>query len=262
MLDRITPVILTFNEEPNIARLLSRLTWAKEIVVCDSYSNDGTVEIARSFSNVRLIQRKFDLHATQWNYATFDTGITSDWILALDADYIIPDEAVVEISGLDADGPIDGYTAFFHYCILGKQLRGTLYPPVTVLFRRENGKFFQDGHTQRLRLEGGARKLEYRFLHDDRKSLSHWLLAQDRYMRLEAKHIEPQPWSHLRLADKVRAFPPVAPFAVFAYCYFFKLGILDGKAGLYYALQRLLAEALLGLRMIEKSISPCSSRLK
>lgn len=253
MLDRITPVVLTFNEEPNIARTLSRLTWAKEIVVCDSFSTDRTLEILRSFPNVRLVQRGFDGHARQWNYAVFETGITSDWILALDADYVIPEEAIQEIKALKPDGPFGGYTASFRYCVWGKPLRGTLYPPVTTLFLRAKGSYYQDGHTHRLKLDGTARPLLQPFLHDDRKSLSHWLSAQDRYMRLEAENISRKSWSQLGLADKVRTFPLIAPFAVFANCYFLKLGILDGKAGLYYALQRMLAEALLGLRMIETS---------
>lgn len=260
MLDHITPVILTFNEEPNIARTLSRLTWAKEIVVCDSFSTDRTLEIVRSFPNVRLVQRAFDGHGRQWNYAAFETGITSGWILALDADYVIPEEAIQEIKALDPDGAFDGYTASFRYCVWGKPLRGTLYPPVTTLFRRAKGSFFQDGHTHRLKLDGKAHPLQHRFLHDDRKSLTHWLGAQDRYMRLEAENISEKSWSQLGLADKVRTFPLIAPFAVFANCYFLKLGILDGKAGLYYATQRMLAEALLALRMIERSIAVPNSK--
>ena len=260
MLDRITPVVLTFNEEPNIARTLSRLTWAKEIVVCDSFSTDRTLEIVRSFPNVRLVQRAFDGHANQYSYAAFGTGITTDWILALDADYVIPDEAIQEIKTLDPDGAIDGYTASFRYCVWGKPLRGTLYPPVTTLYRRAKGSYYQDGHTHRLKLDGTARPLQHSFLHDDRKSLSHWLGAQDRYMRLESEKIARKSWSQLGLADKVRSFPLIAPFAVFANCYFLKLGILDGKAGLYYALQRMLAEALLGLRMIETSIMDSNSK--
>ncbi len=260
MLDRITPVVLTYNEEPNIARTLSRLTWAKEIVVCDSFSTDRTLEIVRSFSNVRLVQRAFDGHARQWNYAAFETGITSDWLLCIDADYVISEDAIEEIKGLDPDGAIDGYTASFRYCVWGTPLRGTLYPPVTALFKRAKGSFFQDGHTHRLKLDGVARDLKRRFLHDDRKSLSHWLGAQDRYMRLEAENISRKSWSQLGFADKVRTFPLIAPFAVFANCYFLNLGILDGKAGLYYALQRMLAEALLGLRMIETSIPDSNSK--
>ena len=59
VLDQITPLILTYNEAPNIARTLAGLSWAKEIVVVDSFSDDETVEIARSFPQVRVVQTSF-----------------------------------------------------------------------------------------------------------------------------------------------------------------------------------------------------------
>lgn len=254
MLDAITPVVLTYNESPNIARTLGQLRWAREVVVVDSFSTDDTVAIATTFPNVRVLTRKFDSHADQWNYAAFETGIASPWILALDADYFVPDEAVKEISAIGPNTTFDGYTASFRYCVWGDPLRGTLYPPVTVLFRRVKGHFFQDGHTHRLKLDGKAAPLSHKLLHDDRKPISHWLSAQDRYMKLEAENICAKPWDLLPLPDKVRTFPLIAPFAVFGNCYFLKGGMLDGKAGLYYALQRMLAEALLGLRIIESRI--------
>ncbi|MGB2788468.1 MAG: glycosyltransferase, partial [Dokdonella sp.] len=68
MLDRITPLILTWNEEANIARTLAKLAWAREVVVVDSGSTDSTHAICESFPNVRLVARPFDNHATQWNY--------------------------------------------------------------------------------------------------------------------------------------------------------------------------------------------------
>lgn len=256
MLDYITPVILTFNEAPNIRRTLEQLRWARDIVVVDSGSTDETKEIVRSFSKVRLFERRFDTHAAQWNFAAFNTGIDSEWILALDADYVVTDEAVEEIRLLDASASVDGYETAFRYCIWGQQLRKAIYRPVTTLFRRSKGSFFQDGHTHRLKLDGTVARLTARFLHDDRKSLSHWLAAQDRYMQLEAELISSRRWADLGFADRLRRYPPVAPFMVFAKCYVVNGGVFDGKAGLYYSLQRMLAEALLGLRLLERRTAP------
>jgi glycosyltransferase involved in cell wall biosynthesis len=78
MLDHITPVLLTYNEEQNVSRTLSRLAWAKDIVVVDSNSIDGTLAALRKFSNVRVFNRRFDSHAGQWRYAVEDTQITLD----------------------------------------------------------------------------------------------------------------------------------------------------------------------------------------
>lgn len=252
MLNDITPVILTYNEEPNIGRTLECLRWAKDIVVVDSFSTDATVEIAGRLPQARIFQRVFDSHANQWNFAAFETDIRTPWILALDADYQISDELAQELGGLDPCGPHDAYRASFLYHILGKTLRGALYPPVAVLFRKEKGRFVQDGHTHRLTIEGSIGKLNAPILHDDRKPLAHWLQAQDRYMRLEAEKISKESWYRLSWRNRLRRAPPLAPIAVFLYCFFVKGGARDGRAGLYYALQRMLAEALLGLHLLER----------
>ena len=81
-------IILTYNEAPNIARALGGLSWAKEIVVVDSFSEDETVEIATSFPQVRVVQRAFDCHRNQWEFGLKETGISTPWVLALDADYV------------------------------------------------------------------------------------------------------------------------------------------------------------------------------
>src|ERR1043166_10204756 len=75
MLDQITPLILTYNEAPNIARALAGLSWAKEIVLVDSFSDDETVAIAKSFANVRVLQRVFDNHRNQWEFGLKETRI-------------------------------------------------------------------------------------------------------------------------------------------------------------------------------------------
>jgi len=68
MLEQITPLILTYNEENNINRTLEKLKWANKIIVIDSYSTDTTLEILSQYPQVKVFQRKFDTHATQWNY--------------------------------------------------------------------------------------------------------------------------------------------------------------------------------------------------
>ena len=135
MLADITPVILTFNEAPNIGRTLSRLAWARDIVVVDSGSSDDTLSILGSFAKVRLFSRAFDSHAGQWRYATLETGIATPWILRLDADYQLSDALIEELKALDPASPASAYRIAFDYAICGKRLRASLYPPNTVLFR-------------------------------------------------------------------------------------------------------------------------------
>jgi glycosyltransferase involved in cell wall biosynthesis len=249
MFESITPLILTYNESPNIGRILQRLTWAKRIVVVDSYSTDETLEILKSFPQVEVYQREFDTAANQDNYGL--DLITTEWALSLDSDYLLTDELIEEIKNLAPADSIDAYWVRFKYCVFGKALRGTLYPPRKILYRREKARYVDDGHTQRVRVEGQAAWLSSYVLHDDRKPLSRWLKSQDRYMLLEVEKLRRTPGERLGVADVMRRSKILTPFVVMFYCLIIQRGILDGWAGWYYALQRTLAEILLAIRLIE-----------
>ena len=255
MFNLITPIILTLNEAPNIGRTLSKLSWARDIVVVDSFSQDETPNILAHFPQLRVFQRTFDNHADQWNFALTETGIATDWVLALDADYILSDDLIDELGGLAPSESTAGYEASFTYCIHGKTLRGgAAYPPVTVLYRRSAAAYRQDGHTQRIAIWGTVEKLRAPIYHDDRKPLSHWVQAQIRYMRLEAEKLSISDRDKLGWADRLRLLRVVAPFVMLFYCLFVKGAIIDGKAGVYYAFQRMFAELLLSLFLIENDL--------
>ncbi len=249
MIESVTPLILTFNEAPNIDRTLQRLKWAKKIIVIDSYSTDKTIEILQSYSQVQLFQRSFDTHTNQWNYGL--EQVQSEWVLSLDADYIVTDELLTEIKELPIDIKLDSYLINFEYCVFGKPLRGTLLPPRAALFRKNKAIYIDDGHTQLLRVDGNVGTLSSYIHHDDRKSLSRWLWAQDRYMIIEAKKLAETPVSELSFGDRIRKQKIIAPFLILFYCLILKKGILDGWAGWYYAFERMLAETLLSIRLIE-----------
>lgn len=252
-LEDITPVILTFNEEANIERTLGRLSWARDIVIVDSGSTDATLEIARKATRVRVIHHRFDTHAAQWNFAIEQTGVRTKWILALDADYVLSDEIIAEMAASDLGNAFDAYRANFVYCVNGKPLRGTLYPPVTVLFQAGRARYVQAGHTQRLAIEGRLGLFRGKILHDDRKPLARWLSAQQRYASLEADHLlgaseKPRP------QDRLRRMGWPAPIAVFLYMLVGKGCLFDGWAGWYYVLQRTLAETMIALEVIDRRL--------
>lgn len=249
MLAEVTPLILTFNEAPNIDRTLQHLTWAKRIVVIDSYSTDKTIEILQSYSQVQVFQREFDTHTNQWNYGL--KQVKTEWVLSLDADYLLTDDLISELDALPKDALVDGYLVRFKYCVFGKPLRGTLLPPREVLFRGEKAVYVNDGHTQLLRVDGKSSNLSYYIYHDDRKSLTQWLWGQDRYMIIEAKKLLETPVSELSFGDRIRRKKIIAPFIILFYCLIINRGILDGWAGWYYAFQRTLAEILLSIHLIE-----------
>jgi glycosyltransferase involved in cell wall biosynthesis len=250
MFESITPLILTYNEAPNIGRTVEKLTWAKRIIVIDSYSTDETLELLSAFPQVDVYQRKFDTAANQDNFGL--DQVTTEWVLSMDADYILTDELIEEIERLKPEDSTNGYWVRFKYCVFGKELRGTLYPPRKVLYRRHKTRYFDDGHTQRARVEGHTAWLSSYILHDDRKSLSRWLASQDRYMLKEVEKLRQTPPDQLSLADTMRRSKVLAPFVLLFYCLIIQRGILDGWAGWYYALQRMLAEILLAIRLIEE----------
>lgn len=255
MLDQVTPLILTYNEAPNIGRTLEQLRWAKDIVVVDSFSEDETVEIANSFSQVRQFQRKFDNHGAQWSFGLNETGISTEWVLALDADFVLSPELVDEIRSLQPSPGARGYLAPFSYCINGRALRSGLLRSQVVLYQRSFAKYIQGGHTQRLVLDGEVEELRSRILHDDRKPLTRWFESQQRYMALEARKILASDPSSLGRADRIRRLRVVAPLAVLFYCLIIRGGVLDGWPGFYYAFQRMLAELLLSLYLIENDFN-------
>jgi glycosyltransferase involved in cell wall biosynthesis len=249
MLESITPLILTYNEAPNIRRTLNSLTWASRIVVIDSFSTDNTLDILNTYPQVETVQRKFDTHANQWN-AGID-HVQTEWVFSLDADYVLTDALIDELKALSSSPTIDGYFIPFKYCVFGKPLRGTLLPPRQALFRKGRSHYVDDGHTQLLVVKGQSSSLTNSIHHDDRKPLSRWLWAQDRYMVLEVKKLQETPMSELSWGDRIRKTKVFAPFVILLYCLILKGGILDGWHGWYYAFQRMLAELLLAVRLME-----------
>jgi len=251
-LDQITPVILTWNEEANIARCLERLSWAKRVVVVDSFSTDKTIEIIKKYSNVEVLQRKFDDFATQTNWGL--EQVQSEWVLSIDADYFLTADLIEEMKRLDLSSAVDGYFAPFKYCMSGKPLRSTLLPPREVLFRREKGWYVQDGHAHKLVSSGKSGYLTNFICHDDRKSFKRWWDAQKKYSKLEAHKLTTTSFSELNPQDKLRKMIFFAPGIVLIFCLFWRGLILDGWNGLIYSSQRFLAELLLSVELIKKWI--------
>jgi len=253
MLDQIAPLLLTYDEAPNIGRTLAQLAWAREVLIVDSFSTDATLSIARAFPNVRVVQREFDDHTSQWRFGLHALGAGRPWVLALDADYVLSDELIEGLGQLTPPSDVSAYRAHFRYCVDGRVLRGSLYPPVSVLFRRDRADYVKDGHTQRLVVQHG-RTLDLRgtILHDDRKPMSRWLRSQRRYAAEEAAKLGETPWAQLRWPDRVRRVPFVAAPLVGAHCLLAKGGLLDGRPGLKYAAQRMLAEWLISIALVRR----------
>lgn len=247
----ITPVILTRDEETNIGRTLAQLAWAPEVVIVDSLSTDATVSIAKSFPNVRVVERPFDDLASQWNFGA--AQVRTPWILGLDADYFVPAALSEELRTLDPPPAVTHYSAVFTYAMQGRSLRASLYPARPVLFRRDRVSFFMDGHTHRARIDGEDGMLREKIVHDDRKPFARFVRRQRSYMRDEAVKI--RRGEGLNWAGRIRKLRVVAPFAVLVHTLFVKGVILDGIPGLHYAWERFVAEVILSIELMKPARS-------
>ncbi|WP_345948367.1 MULTISPECIES: glycosyltransferase family 2 protein [unclassified Mucilaginibacter] len=248
--DILQAVILTKNEEPNLKRVLDKLTWIGKIIIVDSFSTDETVNIANSYPNVTLVQRQFDTHATQWNYGL--SLANAKWMLSLDADYVLTTAFCEEILTFIKQDNRSAYLSNFTFLVFGKPLRKDNTTPRPVLFKKADCIYYDDGHTQRLRINGETGEFANPILHDDRKSLSRWLSNQDSYSIKECNKLLNTANDKVSFSSKIRKNKILAPFIVFFYSLFVKGLILDGWAGWHYTLQRTMVEMLLALRLIEE----------
>lgn len=257
MLKSISVLILTFNEAANIGRTLARLGWAEDVVVLDSFSTDETVPIARSFANVRVFQRAFDRHDLQWTFGLHETGIRTEWVLGLDADWQLSSEFPTELANLHP-GDQSGFFVHFDFAMYGTRLRGALYPPVIALYRRDATRYIMHGHGQRAHVSGRIGELRSRITHDDHKPLSQWARAQARYAELEARYLVSTPARELPLSHRLRRAYVFMPWLTPLVYLTARGGLLDGRAGLLYALQRVVVELMIAAFMLGRHFAGAS----
>jgi len=248
----LTVLLLTYNEEVNIERTLAALHWFPRILAIDSGSTDRTLDLLATDAKVTIQHRPFDSFADQCNFGL--DLIMTEWVLSLDADYVVTPALAEEISACfqaPQSQLLSGFSIPFRYCIAGKPLRGTLLPPRICLYRTAGARYRNDGHGHRVDVPGKVGHLRHPILHDDRKPLERWLASQQRYLAIETQKLQATPWSQLSMADRLRLKTPLAPMAALLLCLFVNGGILDGWQGWTYAFQRCYAEILLKLMLWE-----------
>jgi glycosyltransferase involved in cell wall biosynthesis len=256
----LTALVLTYNEQDNIRRNLEALVWVPKVIIVDSFSNDETLQIARSFPNVQIIQRVFDTHANQWN-AGLDR-IDTEWALTLDADYVLTAELQEEVKKLEPTSDLALYWGEFDYCVFGRPLRASIYPPRVILFRTKRARYVDAGHIQHLRIKGKVAKFRGKVWHDDRKPLARWFQSQERYAEIEAAYLLEQGTTsreqgrneRLSRIDRWRMKIVVVPILMPIYLLLVRGLIFDGWNGWYYTFQRTVAEMMLALRLLQAKL--------
>lgn len=251
-------LIITYNEEVNIRHALESLVgWAGEIFVVDSFSMDRTVDICKEYENkgVKVFQHKFEDYSSQRNWALQELPWSNEWLFWIDADEIVTPELSRELTDLVAknDFKNDFYYVNRRLIFLGKWIKHCSSYPLWLLrlFKIKDARFTRPINEQVV-VPGDGGHLKHDLIHYDKKGIAGWIEKHNRYSSMEAveylkvlENNEGDP-SFLKQKDrpdvkrqkKIRFFIhlPFRPFLMFAYLYFWKLGFLDGRAGLIYCM--------------------------
>ncbi|MDX2132159.1 MAG: glycosyltransferase [Planctomycetota bacterium] len=185
----VSVVILTLNEEVNIADCLRSCAWCDDVHVVDSGSTDRTVEIARAMG-AKVYHNPFESFGKQRNWAIEHCPCTHEWIFHLDADERFTPALVGAMRELLAREPATaGYHIPQKFMFMGKWLkRAAVYPTYQMrLFHKTRMRFCDWGHGQREMTEGEVGVLNVPYLHYGlSKGLSEWIDRHNRYSTAEA----------------------------------------------------------------------------
>jgi len=224
-------VLITLNEAQNLPRTLASVRGMGEIVVVDSGSTDTTAEIAHK-SGAQVFIESWKGFGAQKNSAI--NHATGEWILSLDADEEVSPELRREIETLLANQPAcAAYRIPRLNHFLGSPLRhGGYWPdPKLRLFRRGAARFEERPVHESMKADGPVGQLKEPLIHHCYPTMSEYIEHMNRYSTAGAEMLVSSgragsswPWLIWNAVAN--------PAATFLYNYIFRLGFLDGRAGL------------------------------
>lgn len=265
----ISVIVLTLNEEANIAACLAALQWADEVILVDSFSRDETVTRAQQVRpDVRVFQNQFEDFGQQRNWALDSTSPRHDWILFVDADERVTDSCTAAIQkAVQNSQDRVGFFMCYRNIFLGKWIRRcTMFPSWQLrLLKKGYVRYKREGHGQREILSGGAGYIHEPYDHLDlSKGLPEWIAKHNTYSSQEVVLLkrlrdEPlalgdlfaEPIKRRRCLKRLAARMGAGPALRFLYQYVIRLGFLDGRAGYVYCLLRAAQQAHIVAKLAE-----------
>ncbi|MGF1559323.1 MAG: glycosyltransferase [Flavobacteriaceae bacterium] len=227
--NKISALLITFNEITHIDAVIKNLSFADEIIVVDSYSTDGTIERIKSYPHVKLIQRAFKNYTDQKSFALDQASY--DWVLFNDADERVTRDLKNEIlEVVNSDGPTaDAYHFFRTFMFQNQVLRysGWQSDKNYRLFKKSKVHFTEDRIVhETLVVNGESSSLKNKLIHYSYKNYHDYKSKMIKYGQMKAqeelkKGVVPN-FYHFALR----------PLYKFLNHYLLRLGILDGKKGL------------------------------
>jgi len=229
---KVSGVITSFNEEHNIADCIESLLWCDEIILVDSFSTDGTLEVAQRYDKVRFFQRNYFGAGAQKNWAM--QHVQHDWIFLLDSDERCTPELRDEVVEILTAGT--EHTAFMmnrNVYILGKRIRfsGWQHDRVARLFRKGSAYYENRRVHSVLHTSGETPILD--------NAIEHYMVDRsfDEYAFRLAKYGYWNAAQCWRDGDRTSALEVLLrPAWRFFRTYILQLGILDGSLGIVFCL--------------------------
>lgn len=267
----LSVVVIAKNEAVNIGRCLESVAWCDDVVVVDDNSEDATASLAEALG-ARVLRHGFESFASQRNWALERAGLRHPWVLMLDADEVLTLEISAEIADAltTADDSVAGFLMCRKTVFFGCWLRHADGFPVWImrLVHRDRARFVDSGHGEVPvpPVNGHLAKIREPFLHYPfSHGLSHWVDRHNLYSSREAElEIKAPPcwtWREIFQGDRPQRRKalrnlgrnlPLRPVLRFGYHYIWKLGLLDGRAGLAFSLLMASYEGLIVLKRWEQ----------
>jgi glycosyltransferase involved in cell wall biosynthesis len=251
----VTVVVLTLDEEVNIARCLGSVGWADQVIVIDSGSSDGTVKVAESLG-ATVIEQPWLGFSGQREFALRSPAARHDWIYFVDADEWVSPQLAAELADRMRAPDCSAYRQRLRLVFQGSWIRhcGWYHGSWVVrLVDRRRAGFDGSLVGERARVDGRIARLANDIVDEDLKGLASWLHKHVRYAQLEQRRrgvplpagkrfrralvrdqADTRPRSRVILKDLVFPLIPARPLALFVYMYVVRLGVLDGRAGLRF----------------------------
>jgi glycosyltransferase involved in cell wall biosynthesis len=226
---KLIAVILTKNEHRHIRECIQSVAWTDRVLVSDSYSDDGTVEIAEQMGT-SVIQSPFVNFAQQRNMALADARtMGAEWVLFIDADERATPELAAEVTRVTQDEKVVGWWVPRYNYIMGHKMRGGgWYPDHQLRLLRADCAHYDParGVHEVVILDGEAGYLKEHLIHYNYDTLAHFRAKQNRYQALETRMlysqgVRPRPWTYFSM-----------PVREFWRRYVGLKGYLDGTVGL------------------------------
>lgn len=187
-LPKVSAVIITYNEEKNITRTLSKLGWCDEIIVVDSGSTDATVAICEELGCI-VHTRQFDGYGSQKRFAV--SKASNDWVLSIDADEVLTNELIQEIREAlkNNNNKYAGFAIRMNLVFLDKEFKygkesGRFY---LRLFNKQRGGFTEDKVHEGIQVAGPVLKLHSTICHYSYTSLHQYIEKCNRYSNYSAE---------------------------------------------------------------------------